>query len=229
MKTELEKVLVKNTGDLHYIVDFDPQHENLYRFDFTTENVELTAADISDTNIFSIYIEQKLKNAGAKYGIGGYGENRVLYRRSELFKEEEERSIHLGVDVWGAAGTPVYAALDGMVHSFAFNDNFGDYGATIILSHQLEAITFHTLYGHLSLRDITDLSKGSFIKAGEVVGHFGKPEENGNWPPHLHFQIIVDMKENNGDYPGVCKLSEQEKYLANCPDADLILHMMKYV
>ena len=134
------------------------------------------------------------------------------------------RSLHLGVDIWGAAGTPVYAPMGGMVHSFAFNNNFGDYGATIILQHHIDMITFYTLYGHLSLTDLDPLRIGKYLTRGEVVGHFGTPNENGNWPPHLHFQIIDDMGIKQGDYPGVCSLNEAEKYLKNCPDPNLMLN-----
>ena len=52
--------------------------------------------------------------------------------------------------------------------------------------------------------------------------------ENGNWPPHLHFQIIEDMELKEGDYPGVCTSANREKYLANCPNPDLILTLMQY-
>ncbi len=229
MITELENALIKNKFNFHPVVEFDPKKEKLLQFDFTTANTELGNTDISDTNIFSDYISKKLKSTGSKFGIGGYNENRTLYRRSKLFDGEEERSIHLGIDIWGPAGTPVYTALGGMVHSFAFNDNFGDYGATVILLHQLDRVAFHTLYGHLSLIDINRLSEGAYITRGEVIGHFGQPQENGNWPPHLHFQIIKDIRIKNGDYPGVCTLSEREAYLANCPNADMILNMMKYL
>ena len=228
MITELENALVKNRPDFYRMVDFNPAKEKLILFNFTDGNTELSAADIADTNLFSAYINQKLKSTGAKYGIGGYNENRTLYRRSKLFDGEEERTVHLGIDIWGPAETPVYAALGGMVHSFAYNDNFGDYGATIILLHQLETVAFHTLYGHLSLADISTLSEGAYVNRGQVIGHFGVPAENGNWPPHLHFQIIHNLYLKEGDYPGVCKLSESEAYLKNCPDADLILNMMKY-
>jgi hypothetical protein len=51
-----------------------------------------------------------------------------------------------------------------------------------------------------------------------VIGALGIPAENGGWPPHLHFQCIVDMEGYMGDYPGVCKWSEREQYLRNCPD-----------
>lgn len=229
MITELENALVRNRSNFHPVVKFNPKTEKLLQFNFTDTNTELSKETIADTNLFSDYVNQHLKNNDAKYGIGGYKENRKLYQRSEMFDGEEARSIHLGVDVWGPAGTPVYVPLGGMIHSFAYNDNFGDYGATVVLLHQLETTAFHTLYGHLSLADISRLSEGAYITRGEVIGHFGTPTENGNWPPHLHFQIIYDMQTKKGDYPGVCKLSESEMYLANCPDADLILNMMKYL
>lgn len=148
-----------------------------------------------------------------------------MYRRSELFGvTEEPRSLHLGIDIWGPAETKIYAPLGGMVHSFRFNNNHGDYGATIILQHQLETINFYILYGHLALKDIENLRVGQFLTRGEQFAHFGGPEENGNWPPHLHFQLILDMGIWEGDYPGVCKLSEADKYLKNSPDPGVILN-----
>jgi murein DD-endopeptidase MepM/ murein hydrolase activator NlpD len=225
----LEQVLHKHQHEFHPVVKFNPEKEKLLHFDFTENNTRLSDGIIANTALFSDYVNQELKNSNSTYGIGGYKENRKLYRRSDMFAGEEPRSIHLGVDVWGPAGTPVYAALGGMIHSIANNDNFGDYGATIVVLHQLDTIAFHTLYGHLSFADISNLSAGDYITRGGIIGHFGPPAENGNWPPHLHFQIINDMQENKGDYPGVCKLSEMDAYLANCPDADLILNLMKYV
>jgi murein DD-endopeptidase MepM/ murein hydrolase activator NlpD len=129
---------------------------------------------------------------------------------------------------------------DGIVHSFAFNNRFGDYGATLILSHNIDDVAFHTLYGHLSLNSIKNFTEGEHVRKGDVIGEFGIPMENGQWPPHLHFQVIVDMEVPTlpagrqvaigriGDYPGVCGFSEKEKFLNNCPDPDLILQMMKY-
>ena len=151
MLTELENALVKNRINFHPVVDFDPGKEKLFPFDLTSANTELGRLDISDTNIFSEYVSSKLKDSGSKYGIGGYDENRTVYRRSKLFDGEEERSVHLGVDIWGPAGTKVYAALGGMVHSFAYNEGFGDYGATIILLHQLDTVSFHNKHRYSSL------------------------------------------------------------------------------
>jgi peptidoglycan LD-endopeptidase LytH len=228
MITLVEKILAKNTANFHPVVAFNSGREKLFPIDFTQNNEELKRVDIKTTETLASYINYQLTTHNAKYGIGGYNENRVLYQRSSHFAGAEARTIHLGIDIWGPAGTKVYVPLGGVVHSFAYNNNFGDYGATIILQHQLETTVFHTLYGHLSLADIAHLQEGKYIGRGEPLAHFGGPKENGDWPPHLHFQIITDMELKQGDYPGVCTVTESEKYLANCPNPDLILDMMKY-
>jgi very-short-patch-repair endonuclease len=141
----------------------------------------------------------------------------------------EPRRLHLGVDIWGPVDTPIYAPLEGAVHSFGFNDAYGDYGATLILQHEVNGLLFHTLYGHLSLKSIQDKQEGQEIEKGAWIASFGDIAENGNWPPHLHFQVILDMQGNKGDYPGVCRFSEREQYLNNCPDPDLILRMNQMI
>jgi murein DD-endopeptidase MepM/ murein hydrolase activator NlpD len=89
----------------------------------------------------------------------------------------------------------------------------------------LEGLPFFTLYGHVSLADLQNIREGGYISRGQKFAHFGSPVENGHWPPHLHFQVIQDITPYKGDYPGVCKFSEREKYLLNCPDPNLILNM----
>jgi len=122
----------------------------------------------------------------------------------------------------------VFCPLGGMVHSFAMNNADGDYGATLILLHQLEGISFYTLYGHISEADLC-VSQGDYINHGQEMAHFGTAAENGNWPPHLHFQVIMDMELREGDYPGVCGYTEREKFLSNCPDPDLILQLFRFI
>ena len=232
----LTDLLKKNSKQFYPVVQFNSEKEKLIQFDFTESNELLQKINLSDTEEFYKYLTDLLKNADAKFGIGGYNELRILYSRSPLFDDnidqknfetEEPRRLHLGVDIWGEEGTEIYAPLNGIVHSFSFNNNFGDYGATVILSHKLKNSIFFTLYGHLSLEDLQNIHEGDAINRGQIFAHFGKPEENGNWPPHLHFQVIEDIENYKGDYPGVCKSSEREKYLLNCPDPDLILNMLK--
>lgn len=232
MPAVFENTIRKYQSSFHPVIQVDPAKDQLLLLDFTEQNTELTSDIISNTADFSAYINRKLQTAHCRLGIGGYNEHRTVYNRSALFDAaepgEEPRRLHIGTDIWGAAGTPVYAFMGGMVHSFAFNDHFGDYGATMILLHQLDGLPFYTLYGHVSLQDIQKLSSGQYISIGQKIAHFGEPAENGHWPPHLHFQIILDMELKEGDYPGVCKYSERQKYLDNCPDPELILQLMRY-
>jgi peptidoglycan LD-endopeptidase LytH len=245
----LALLLRENADIFHLVVPFLPGKDKLLALDFTSANQELTTTILQDTKSFTQYITQQVTHAEARYGIGGYAEHRTVYSRSKLFEtsqitpatgrgdlsagfsEEgaEPRRLHLGTDIWGKPHTAVMAPLDGIVHSFAFNDAFGDYGATIILTHQLQGVSFYTLYGHLSLNSIKNLQGGEFIHKGDIFAEFGIPSENGQWPPHLHFQIIADLQGWKGDYPGVCKFSEKEIWLNNCPDPDLILQLNQYL
>lgn len=220
----LKKYFEENPEDISAIVPFDKLSDKLYPFDFTASNTELDRAILENTELFSEWIRRKIEEANCRYGIGGYNEHRTIYSRADLFDAEEEpRRLHLGVDIWGPGGTPVFSPLDGKIHSFRFNDNFGDYGPTLIVEHDANGLKFNSLYGHLNLASIKNLVKGAPIIKGQKIAEFGEIMENGYWPPHLHFQLIFDMQSMAGDYPGVCRYSEKEAFLSNCPDPDIIL------
>lgn len=206
------------------IVEFDKHSDRLFPFDFTCNNKGLDPQQYSDTTAFSQWISNSLAENNSRYGIGGYDEHRIIYSRSELFDTAEEpRRLHMGVDIWGPEGTNVFSPIEGIIHSFKFNDNFGDYGATLIMEHEIHELKFYSLYGHLSLKSISHLKNGSRIRKGEKIAEFGNTLENGHWPPHLHFQLIFDLLNMEGDFPGVCRYSEREAYLNNCPDPEIIL------
>lgn len=160
-----------------------------------------------------------LAQAPAQPAYGGYGEDRSVYTQ-ELFAPagEEPRTIHLGLDIFAPAGTEVFTPLAARVHSSRINDKPGDYGPTVILEHAIDGGVFYTLYGHLSRDSLKGLKPGAAFMAGEQIASLGARNENGGWPPHLHFQVILDLKGNRGDYPGVCKRSERDQWLALCPD-----------
>jgi len=207
------------------VVDFDPGVDHLFHFDLTAGNKDLDAATITDTLKFDRWVTEKLNANNCRYGIGGYMEHRTIYTGIPLFDngEDEPRFLHLGVDVWARAGTAVYSPLKGKVHSFNDNNNHGDYGPTIVLEHNLEGLKLYSLYGHLSRKNLECLSVGMPININQKTGDFGSVDENGHWPPHLHFQLMFDMEGKKGDYPGACRYSEKDKYLKNIPDPQLIL------
>jgi len=225
---ELSRLLQKHRDEFHQVVNFSAVTDKICRLDLSDNNSLLAQAGVKESQYLSNYIQTQLNQSGSKYGIGGYAENRTIYDTERFSKGKEQRTLHLGIDIWGPVGTEVFVPIGGMVHSFAFNDFLGDYGATIILQHQLETIVFHTLYGHVSLSDLAQLHEGQYFNRGEIIAHIGDLSENGNWPPHLHFQVIGDMYLKRGDFPGVCAINEQEKYLSNCPNPDFILNMFEH-
>jgi hypothetical protein len=188
---------------------------NSIALDLSVANKELNPSIFGNISAFCAYIDQYV---GAKIGAGGYLEHRVIYEAHENFAtaSADFRNIHLGIDFWTAAGTPVFAVADGVVHSFQLNPGSGNYGPTIILHHPLLGI--YSLYGHLAFQDLDMLSVGMPIAEGQLICHLGERDENGGWPPHLHFQLIRNMQGLHGDYPGVCSQRDLAFYAENCPD-----------
>jgi murein DD-endopeptidase MepM/ murein hydrolase activator NlpD len=214
-------------SDLKDIKVIDPSisYSQYTPLDLSASNKELNQLNIADAAEFETYIENLLAKNMADVAYGGYNEVRSLYKRSIHFNDSnaEERNIHIGLDLWIKAGTPVLAALDGKVHSFQNNNSLGDYGPTIILEHQLEKQVFYTLYGHLALESIAFINTGDFFATGQQLALLGNSSVNGDYAPHLHFQIIKNIDAYFGDYPGVCSKSKLPYYLENCPDPNLLL------
>ncbi len=189
--------------------------DNTIDMDFSSANIEFDGLGEFEMDAAILH---KLRDAGLVAGVGGYLENRSVYGDTDLFAGDTERCIHIGVDVFVPEGISVYAPLDGEVHSFANRKVAGDYGPVIILRHRLNDFVFHTLYGHLSEASLNGLAAGKVIARGEKFAEIGPRHINGNWPPHLHFQLIQDMQEYQGDYPGVVRPAELDFFKENCPD-----------
>ena len=224
--TALEEVLNKNKASFANVVPTELTDENVLKLDLSFDNKELIQLRSLSMQELNKYIQQQLSLSNKKVAIGGYAENRVVYQMSEHFGSgEEARSVHLGIDIWCDAETPVFSPLDGVIHSFNNNDNFGDYGPTIILEHQLENNTFYTLYGHLTTSSLNGIDIQQKVKKGQKIASIGSDNENGNWPPHLHFQLMSDMMGKKGDFPGVCAIKEMDQWLNICLDPRLILRM----
>lgn len=201
----------------HPLFKLELNPKTCHELNLSADNPDLKYIDSQEK--LGRYIQQRIRQENALYAIGGYGENRKIYSQFKHFDSDSgKRNIHLGIDFWAAAGTPLFCPLPATVHSFQFNDHPGDYGATIILEHQNGNSTFYTLYGHLALANLANLEEGQSLMPGDRVGHLGAEPENGGWPPHLHFQFILDLEGKSGDYPGVIGSHQAKAYLQNCPD-----------
>lgn len=225
-KFEFAELIKECTSGFTPVLDKKFVKKDFVHVDLSGANKELNEIKIPSAVEYKKYIDKYVASKKAKVAFGGYNEKRNLYQQSVIFNDDSKpspREIHIGIDFWCDAGTAVLAALDGTVHSFQDNEGFGNYGPTIILEHNYAEITFYTLYGHLSRKSLEKLAFGQIVEAGDKIAILGSSKVNGDYAPHLHFQVIDDLQGFSGDYPGVVASQDLDSYLKNCPDPNLLL------
>lgn len=182
--------------------------------------------EFNDLELFQFKIDQLQKIHSTKIIAGGYLEPRPIYTSSEYDtlgnNGRKSRTIHLGIDYWLPAKTPVHALFDGEV-VIAVNDAGNkEYGGLVVLKHTTPTFEFYTLYGHLTVKSATQYKVGDCIKKGEKIAELGDFPENGNWAPHLHFQILLSLFDYTKDYPGVAYFDQIEVWKSICPNPNLL-------
>jgi 4-aminobutyrate aminotransferase-like enzyme/Ser/Thr protein kinase RdoA (MazF antagonist) len=226
--------LKKSSPHAAAILDVDPRSAPVHVFDLSVSSSFLGAdPHKAECATLSAAITAELQRANAAIGIGRYDEPRPLYTsprfQSSENPVEESRSIHLGLDLFAQPGTPVRAPLAATVEAFANNVQHLDYGPVVILKHTPSPgatdakEAFYTLYGHLTTDSLKGLKIGQQIDAGERFAALGNSQENGGWPPHLHFQIIIDLLDLGTDFPGVASASQRNLWKSLSPDPNLLL------
>ena len=215
--------------DCARVVDADLTGPDAMVLDLSIGSLDIgTIDEVEDVDRFTKILFRRMEDAGATVGVGRYNEPRGLYT-SPLFSAEsndgpEWRTIHLGIDLFMLADSPVYTPLGGVVHSVKNNDQALDYGPTIIVRHETSGgVPFFTLYGHLSIDSLQMVKVGQRLGRGEQIAKIGTYPTNGGWAPHLHFQVICDMLERDGEFPGVAAPSRRGVWLSLSPDANLVL------
>ena len=91
--------------------------------------------------------------------------------------------LHTGLDIAGDEGTPIKAALDGIVSKLEENNTLG---RAVIIKH---ANGIETLYGHCSEILVTEndtVRQGDYIAK---IGHTGNATA-----PHIHFEVLINGK-----------------------------------
>ena len=185
--------------------------------------------DFNNLELFQFKIDQLQKKVPTKIIAGGYLEPRALYTSTAYNKVgnngRESRSIHLGIDYWLPEKTPVHALFDGEI-MIAVNDvGEKEYGGLVVLKHKTTTFEFYTLYGHNTVESATKHKVGDIILKGEKIAELANYPENGNWAPHLHFQILLSLFDYKSDYPGVGYLSQIDVWKSVCPDPNALFKL----
>lgn len=93
-------------------------------------------------------------------------------------------SFHHGTDFDPGRGTPIAAVADGVVTEVG--NPSGSLGVYAIIRHNIDGVTFSSLYGHMELGSLR-LAVGQQVTRGQLVGLVGSTGESTG--PHLHFGI----------------------------------------
>ncbi len=222
--------LKEHAGEFAPVVQPDMRKVLPFVLDASVANPQM-GMPMRDVHKASQALLARVGRAGAAVGVGQYDEPRLIYTAAQFRHPnnefDERRTIHLGIDLFQEAGSPVFAPLDGVVHSLEKCAQPLDFGGLVILRHEVDDATFYTLYGHLSRASVDDLKKGSAVCKGQQLAKLGTPEENGGWVPHLHFQLFGDLLEEEGARMGVAPASQRAVWLGICPDPNLILGIPK--
>jgi 4-aminobutyrate aminotransferase-like enzyme/Ser/Thr protein kinase RdoA (MazF antagonist) len=162
--------------------------------------------------------------------IGRYGEPRGVYTdaafREGEYKGGARRTVHLGVDIFMAAGTAVHSPLDAAVEVVEYRDEHLDYGGMVVLRHETpEGDRFWTLYGHLSRSTAELIKPGQRIATGASFAVIGAQSENGGWQPHLHLQLVLATDALAGQWPGAADPDDVALWRSICPNPAALLNL----
>ncbi|MBL0375262.1 aminotransferase class III-fold pyridoxal phosphate-dependent enzyme, partial [Rhizobium sp. KVB221] len=195
-------------------------------FDFSATSPDATLLDSLDGPGFDRYCEERIATEGADFGVGAYGEDRTIYKGDAFgtTAPHVRRTVHIGIDIFAPAGEPVHAPMAGTV-AFIHDDAVAyGFGPTVLLQHETDhGDVFWTLYGHLSRASVARLRVGQPIAKGAAFTEFGPRPENGEWPPHLHFQIVTDHLGLGARMHGVGTLAEWQIWQQVSPDPSVVL------
>ncbi|MEE2758799.1 MAG: peptidoglycan DD-metalloendopeptidase family protein [Candidatus Thermoplasmatota archaeon] len=153
------------------------------------------------------------------FSIGKYDEIRNIYT-TELFAGG--RTLHIGLDIGGPVGTPVMSVADGKIAFSGYNAADGDYGHTVIVHHTIQEQDLWILYGHLNADSTANCPAGKTVSKGEIIAWLGDKDDNGGWPPHLHFQLSL-LEPHTHNLPGVVHPDDRDRALRDFPDPRLVL------
>lgn len=94
---------------------------------------------------------------------------------------------HTGIDIAVPTGTPVRAALPGVVTTAAYNA--GGYGYYVMIDHGNGMVTLYAHNSKLLVR------AGDTVETGDIVSLSGSTGRSTG--PHLHFEVRVDGQRVN--------------------------------
>lgn len=98
------------------------------------------------------------------------------------------RRPHKGVDLAASIGTPIQATGDGRITMIGRQNGYGN---MITIAHNK---MYSTIYGHM-LKFQKGLSRGDYVKRGQVIGYVGQSGLASG--PHCHYEFRINNQPKN--------------------------------
>jgi murein DD-endopeptidase MepM/ murein hydrolase activator NlpD len=160
-------------------VELFPDEMNSYYRSFT-----ITSAYYPPKRQASIIVPEITWPTNSRIVVSGYGHRNPSCGQCS--------SNHKGIDFTPGRGTPVYAAMDGIISKIG---NGGSFGVHVYIDHiaviNNKAERWQTVYAHLEDGSVPEkIQVGGIIEAGTIIGSVGNTGTSTG--PHLHFEILVE-------------------------------------
>lgn len=122
------------------------------------------------------------------FNLSGAPLDTAVLNRGTTCKRQTGKRSHVGLDLHGKPGDPVYAGGDGTIVEMQLNHS---YGKTILIDHGAISADgethIYTRYGHLS-QFSSAIEPGKKVYQGTRIGTIGRTgRATGN---HLHYEIL---------------------------------------
>ena len=193
---EIERLLKEKRTDLQDYKDLlDEDKAALATAQKRVKEIrDKAAAEIERLEQESKRIEQELLNMTSQWGDYGGGAmawpvwGPVTSEYGMRYHPLTGRyTMHTGIDIGAATGTPVHAAADGIVYFAGWNS--GGYGNLIMIDNGSSIVT---MYAHLSG---FASSTNQIVYRGDIIGYVGSTGNSTG--PHLHFEVRVSGSPQN--------------------------------
>lgn len=129
--------------------------------------IQPTSSGVAESGLFGC-----VRNGGGKF-----------HEALDLFPVKRDRL--------GEALDDVYSVLSGRVTHVSSTAGHSSYGRYVVVEHDGEAPSFHTLYAHLASVP-AEIKPGARVETGTVLGRMGRSSAGYRIPKdraHLHFEI----------------------------------------
>ncbi|WP_374305736.1 aminotransferase class III-fold pyridoxal phosphate-dependent enzyme [Ferrovibrio sp.] len=207
------------------VVDAPLGHDHVAILDASLEPERLGHPSRDGGENLTLWWRAMQARVAPRIGIGRYAEDRGIYDHPEEPRDDKARKIHHAIDIFLPAGTDVLCPFMGTIEDFGYDAERHGFGGIVILRHETDdGVPFWTFYGHLAPGGLAILRRGQRVAPGAVIGRLAAETENGDWPPHLHFQLMTHLMGWKAiEVNGLSRSDQWELWREICPNPNIVL------